>query len=88
MMEKRETAQLEFRRMLKWIAVCGIIMTVGALYYLSLFGEMNAVTVSATILGVFLSVLLGCGLFAAAFYSRNSGHDDDVTGATRSDHTP
>jgi hypothetical protein len=32
-----------------------------------------------------LSVLLGCGLFAAAFFSANSGYDEDVTNVTRSE---
>jgi hypothetical protein len=36
--------------------------------------------VVATIAGVFFSVLLGCGLFAAAFYSDKSGHDEAATG--------
>jgi hypothetical protein len=39
--------------------------------------------VLATIAGVFLSVVIGCGLFAAAFFSDQSGHDRDVTDATR-----
>jgi hypothetical protein len=39
--------------------------------------------VAATIAGVFLSVVVGCGLFAAAFFSDQSGHDDEVTDATR-----
>ncbi|MBY8822587.1 DUF1971 domain-containing protein [Sphingomonas colocasiae] len=38
--------------------------------------------VVATIGGVFVSVLLGCGLFAAAFFSDKSGHDEQVTRAT------
>jgi hypothetical protein len=38
--------------------------------------------VIATVLGVFLSVLLGCGLFALAFYSDKSGHDEDVSNTT------
>jgi hypothetical protein len=39
--------------------------------------------VVATILGVFLSMVLGCGLFALAFFSDKSGHDDVVTDATK-----
>jgi hypothetical protein len=39
--------------------------------------------VVATVAGVFVSVLLGCGLFAAAFYSDKSGHDRNVTDATK-----
>jgi uncharacterized membrane protein len=84
-MDKRERARREFRRMIKVIMVCGVVMTAGALWYLSIFGAMTPVTISATILGVFLSVALGCGLFAAAFYSSNSGHDAEVTGATSQD---
>jgi hypothetical protein len=30
-------------------------------------------------------VLLGCGLFAAAFFSSKSGYDQDVTDVTRSE---
>jgi hypothetical protein len=45
-------------------------------------GGWGVNAVIATILGVFISVVLGCGLFALAFFSDKSGHDDDVTGAT------
>jgi hypothetical protein len=34
---------------------------------------------------VFFSVLLGCGLFAAAFFSSKSGYDQNVTDITRSE---
>jgi hypothetical protein len=40
--------------------------------------------VVATVAGVFVSVLLGCGLFAAAFFSDKSGHDEEVSNVTRS----
>lgn len=39
--------------------------------------------VVATVLGLFFSILLGCGLFAAAFFSDRRGHDREVTGSTR-----
>ena len=39
--------------------------------------------VIATVLGVFISVMLGCGLFALAFFSDKSGHDDNVNNAAR-----
>jgi hypothetical protein len=42
-------------------------------------------TVAATTLGVFFSVLLGCGLFAAAFFSDKTGLDQEVTNVTRSE---
>ena len=79
----RDRAAADFRRMIKWIAVAGLLMVVGALYYLSLYGPLQTHMVIATIAGVFVSVLLGCGLFAAAFFSEKSGHDDHVTNATR-----
>ena len=69
--------------MLFWIAVAGVIVTVLALLYLSLYGPLRLHMVIATIAGVFFSMLLGCGLFAAAFYSEKSGHDRNVTDATR-----
>jgi hypothetical protein len=42
--------------------------------------------VIAVIGGVFFSVVLGCGLFAASFYSDKSGHDQSVTDATTKRH--
>lgn len=76
------SAVSEFRRMMRWIALVGVAMAAGAIWYLSLFDLLNIHTVIATIAGVFLSVTLGCGLFAAAFFSDKSGHDQSVTNAT------
>ena len=76
----RPSALAEFKRMIVWIALIGVLMTAGALWYLSLYGPLRVHMVVATIAGVFFSVLLGCGLFAAAFYSDKSGHDDAATG--------
>ena len=39
--------------------------------------------VEATVIGTFFSVALGCGLFAAAFFSDKSGHDQSISDATR-----
>jgi hypothetical protein len=75
----------EFRRMIAWIAVAGVLMVAGALWYLvDLRARSICRWIFATIGGVFVSTLLGCGLFAAAFFSDKSGHDRDVTDATRS----
>jgi protein-S-isoprenylcysteine O-methyltransferase Ste14 len=79
----RDKAMAEFRLILKWIVVVAVLMVVGALTYLAVDGELTINMVIATILGVFFSVLLGCGLFAAAFFSSKSGHDQTVTDATR-----
>jgi hypothetical protein len=81
----RPSALAEFKRMIGWIALIGVVMTVGALWYLSLYGPLRLHMVVATIAGVFFSVLLGCGLFAAAFYSDKSGHDENVRDATTND---
>jgi hypothetical protein len=43
--------------------------------------------VIATVVGVFFSVILGCGLFAAAFFSDKSGHDQSVSEATTHENT-
>ena len=74
----------EFLRMMAWIALAGVVMVALALGYLSMFGPLRLHMVIATILGVFFSVLIGSGLFAAAFFSDKSGHDQRVDNATRS----
>ena len=79
----RAQAWTEFRRMLIWIGLAAVLMVVGALWYLALNDALYLSAVLATIGGVSLSVLLGCGLFAAAFFSDKSGHDRSVTNATR-----
>jgi len=48
-------------------------------------GHQAKAAALATTLGVFFSVLLGCGLFAAAFFSDKSGHDRNVTDASKSE---
>lgn len=83
MVDNREQATVEFRRMVKWIVVIGIIATILALVYLATTGELYPHMIVAVVGGVFLSVVLGCGLFAASFFSDKSGHDQNVTDATR-----
>lgn len=82
MTKTRQQAAQEFRRMIKWIAVAGVVMVVGALVYLDLMDAWSTHAVIATVLGVFVSTLLGCGLFALAFFSDKSGHDEDVSSTT------
>ena len=79
----RGRALAEFKRMIVWIALAGVVMVIAALYYISRYEPLRLHMVVATVLGVFFSVLLGAGLFAAAFFSDKSGHDQDVTDATR-----
>lgn len=85
MTSERQQAIAEFRRIMAWIAVIAVLMVFGALAYLYMTSSLDVNTVIATTLGVFCSVLLGCGLFAAAFFSNKSGYDDDVTNVTRSE---
>ena len=82
MSSERKRAEAEFRRMVRWIAAIGVVMAAGAIIYLAATGELYFHLVVATILGVFFSVLLGCGLFALSFFSDKSGHDQSVRDAT------
>ena len=83
MSSERQQAIAEFRRIVKWIVLVAIVMVAVALFYLHLTGDLDANMVIATTLCVFFSVVLGCGLFAAAFFSAKSGVDEQVTDATK-----
>jgi peptidoglycan/LPS O-acetylase OafA/YrhL len=83
MADNREAAMAEFRRVLKWIIAVAVAMVAGSWVYLYSTGDLDANMLIATTLGVFFSVLLGCGLFAAAFFSDKSGHDQRSSDATR-----
>ena len=90
MAEGRTRALAEFKRMILWIALAGVVMVAAALFYISRYEPLRLHMVVATVLGVFFSVLLGAGLFAAAFFSDKSGHDQSVSDATtrREDEDP
>lgn len=87
-LDRSGRAWADFVRSLRWIALAGALMVAGSLWYLSLYGPLELHMVIATILGVFISVALGCGLFAAAFFSAKSGHDQHVTDSTRGNTLP
>ena len=82
MNSRRQQAVEEFKRILKWIVLIAVLMVVGALTYLYLTAGLDINTVIATTVGVFFSVVLGCGLFAAAFFSDKSGIDQEVSDST------
>ncbi len=82
MSDRATEAKASAARTMGLIVLIGLAMVVGALWYVAQFGPLTPVVVAATAGGVFLSVLLGCGLFALGFYSDKSGHDDAVTRAT------
>jgi len=83
MTNDRDKAAAEFKRMVKWIVVVAVAMVLVALLYLHLTTSLTANLIIATTMGVFFSVLLGCGLFAASFFSDKSGHDQSIADATR-----
>jgi len=85
MSKDRRTALAEFKRIMLWIALIAALMVVAALTYLHFFSTLDANTIIATTVGIFFSVLLGCGLFAVAFFSSKSGYDQDVTDVTKSE---
>jgi hypothetical protein len=82
MPQKRDQAMADFKRAMTWIVVAGVLIVGGVLLYLGSTGDLHTHMVIATVGGVFVSVLLGCGLFALAFFSDKSGHDQDVTDTT------
>ena len=85
MADNRQAAIADFKRIMKWIVAVAVLTVAAALGYLRLFGPLDADTAIATSLGVFFSVLVGCGLFAAAFFSDKSGLDQQVTDVTRTE---
>jgi len=80
---RRARAVSEFRTAMKWIVGGAVAMVAAALTFVGLTAGLSLHVVVATVLGVFFSFLLGAGLFALAFFSDKSGHDDAVTDATR-----
>ena len=85
MPSSRQQAVAEFKRIMKWIGTIAVLMVAGALLYLHFTSSLDTNTVIATTLGVFFSVLIGCGLVAAAFFSDKSGYDEKVTDVTKSE---
>jgi hypothetical protein len=83
MTTEKDKALADFWRIARWIVGIGVAMALGAILYLALTGELHLHMVIATLGGVFLSVVLGCGLMAASFFSDKSGHDKAVTDATK-----
>lgn len=88
MQSRREKARRDFKRMMLVIFAVGVIMVCAVLWWMSTQGDLSLHMVIATIVGVFVSVMLGTGLMALAFFSDKSGHDDDVTDATRTRDKP
>lgn len=82
MTEQREQALTAFRRMMVWAMAVAVLTVVLVLTYLALTGPLYLHMVIATILGVFVTVLLGAGLMSISFFSDKSGHDQSINDAT------
>ena len=73
------TAWSRFRRIMLWMALVGALCVGAALLVLRLWtGPMPVHMIIATILGVWLTFMLGTGLMALVFLSAGTGHDDQV----------
>ena len=76
------SATKDLKRMIALITVICVVMVAGSLMYLASYGPLHVHMVVAVVGGVFVSMLLGCGLFAAAFFSDKSGYDDAAAAST------
>ncbi|ETI63126.1 MAG: hypothetical protein COA80_03075 [Leeuwenhoekiella sp.] len=73
------TAWARFRRIMAWMALGGGICVAAALFFLYWWtGGLPIHMAIATILGVWLTFMLGTGLMALAFLSSGTGHDEQV----------
>ncbi|HEX7741261.1 MAG TPA: hypothetical protein VF489_01295 [Sphingobium sp.] len=69
-------AWARFRRIMLWMALGGAVCVGVALLCLHLWaGPMPIHMILATILGVWLTFMLGTGLMALVFLSSGTGHD-------------
>lgn len=74
-----QVAWRRFRRIMGWMALSGALCVGAALLFLHWWaGPMPIHMVIATILGVWLTFMLGTGLMALAFLSSGTGHDEQV----------
>ena len=73
------TAWRRFRTIMAWMALGGAVCVGLALLFLHWWsGPMPIHMVIATILGVWLTFMLGTGLMALVFLSHGTGHDEQV----------
>jgi len=68
-----------YRRLMGWMALGGALCVGVALLLLHMWaGPMPIHMIIATVLGVWLTFMLGTGLMALAFLSSGTGHDEQV----------
>ncbi len=69
-------AWARYRRIMRWMAMLAAVCAVGSVAWLHWTGmALKLHFVIATLIGVFLTVLVGTGLMSLAFLSAGSGHD-------------
>lgn len=72
-------AWARFRRVMAWMAGIAALAAALAVGWLAWSGEpLRLHMVIATVLGVFLTVLLGAALMTLSFLSSGSGHDAEA----------
>lgn len=80
-LERAAGAWVQYKRLMRWMAVLAIAVGLLALLYLRAVGAPMPIHMAiATFAGVSLTVLLGTALMGLVFLSANSGHDDRATG--------
>lgn len=68
-----------FRRLLGWMALAATLSAGTAYYALTaIYGPFGWVATLATIIGVWVTVMLAAVLMGLAFLSSGSGHDESV----------
>ncbi|BAV65288.1 hypothetical protein [Sphingobium cloacae] len=81
------TAWTRFRRFMGWMALAGALCVGVALLALRAWaGPMPIHMVIATVLGVWLTFMLGTALMALAFLSSGTGHDEQVLDPLKEDY--
>ena len=82
------SAMSQFKRMMAWIVLVAVLTVGGALWFAAATTGLTVHMVVAMTAGILVSVVLGSGLFALAFFSDKSGHDQRVTDASRVSEAP
>lgn len=73
------TAWGRFRHIMAWMAAGGALCVILALGFLRWWaGPMPIHMIIATVIGVWLTFMLGTGLMALVFLSSGTGHDEQV----------
>jgi hypothetical protein len=64
-----------------WVTNLAMVTMTVALIYLEGTGNLQAPLVAYAVAGIFLSVLIGCGVFLCASFKHKRGHHQDVSEA-------